>query len=428
MGVPVERLGAVGATLIALAATSSPLYAADPELVEIEAEVVCSAGELFDGNPPWPPGVPVPTSRCWTFNVKCGTTGLGTALSAIAEVRRTRPDGGITEGSVVFISGGAGGAFYGTKTGTRSSAGTKKFARDLIMQPLILAGYQIIEFKWIGEGGWMESDVGNNGDPYNQAAWLGLREAACRPAVLLQKLREAWHDPPAGALPYCATGQSGGAVQLAYAMTYQAADTFLDSVVLTSGPPFVDQVFGCREDGVCGAPQSSQFGCYDENKECLLDQAYGNPHPNCLPDPNTGELEGSVGMCEEPDDSDPAWVDFAEDDGLVPPVEDPLIHDYDYPFAVHFLFGQLDVGEAPAQGMKYRNRLASSSATPTSCEAFLNVKHGIPWGSESEDPDLIGPANILERIEAFCVPNPPPIPFEDIVEDDGCTTGLPVVP
>ena len=323
-----------------------------------------------------------------------------------------------------------GGGWYGNNRADRDPdpevEDLERVARDEIMFPLADGGYQLIEFKWIQNGGWLESKS-NNGDPEDQSAWLGLKAASCRQKNLLEGLKEAWHpvpQPPIEPRPYCATGQSGGAVQLAYVLTYHAGDTFLDSVVFTSGPPFVDQVFGCKESGVCAGPESqtSQFGCWDSKQECLLDQTYGNDHPTCL-----NPLAGSIGPCQEPDGTVFEWEGFAEDDGLVPPTEDPEA-DYLFPFAVHFLFGQNDDGDAPPQAMKYRNRLYDNGmGTETSCWSIVGLEHGVPWGDIESDPNLDGPLAVLSRLQSYCLPRSEQ-PSTAGEEDINCTLHHTAIP
>ena len=243
--------------------------------------------------------------------------------------------------------------------------------------------------------------------------WLGLSAASCRVDRLIRGLKNTVHPVNQA---YCGVGQSGGAVQLAYTVAHHGADTVWDSLVLTSGPTIVDEVFGCSENSPCDQTQSDDEGCFDEGPECLVDQAYGNPHPDCKAEDDDDDettppiIVGSVGPCEEdPLPTTPDWIAKAEMDSLVTV---PLVDgDYDYPFAVHFIYGELDRGEAPPQGMKYRRTLLDVDTGGTTCQSLLGVKHGVPWGL---DDDTTGPATVLKRVQDYCVlPHPAADPADE---------------
>jgi hypothetical protein len=288
------------------------------------------------------------------------------------------------------------------------------------MVPLLEEGYQTLEYKWIQDGGWLESKS-NGGDPSDQTAWMGLKAAACRQDNLMRRLRAQHHpDPTGNTFPYCATGQSGGAAQLAYALTYHDAEAYLDSVVLTSGPVFADIEFGCKEVDDCSVP-GAHPGCYGTEQECLIDQAYGNEELDCR------AITMSVGPCEDLDD-DPDWLEQADRDGLVPDMPDPAeMPDHDYPFAVHFVFGQDDGTEAPPHGMKYRAALREGDVDPpfkTSCRSVVGVPHGVPSGDFNDDPDGDGPDAVLVRLQTYCESNPPDV-TSTIEEDEECSAHHP---
>ena len=206
---------------------------------------------------------------------------------------------------------------------------------------------------------------------------------------------------------------------------------YLDSVLFTSGPVFTDLVFGCKEDEECNlAPNpASEIGCFGEEQECLIDWTYGSTATICKPPDSQ-----SIGGCQADDGDAPNWEVRAAEDALVPSDESLHSPDYDYPFAVHFLYGRDDNGEAPPQAMKYRGRLADLSTTETSCESILapglvGPAHGVPWGDSGFDPEGAGPDAVLNRLQTYCLPR---VDQPDVTvnhdEDDGCTLNHPPVP
>jgi hypothetical protein len=412
----VGKIGAIGVCCMCLS-SSAPLLAQDPDEPElIIAEEPCT-DRLFFNAADWTGTQAPPTSLCSTYRVRCSG---GVLPNRLAEVRRTIPADGIEAGSIVFVGGGLGTSWWGNKRADENPnplvEELARVARDKVMVPLLDDGYQMLEYRWIQDGGWLES-ISNNGDPADENAWLGLKAASCRPGNLIRRLRELFDPDPTGdVFPFCATGQSGGAVQLAYSLTYQNGQSYLDSVVLTSGPTFTDIAFGCQEIGAC-SPPNPHPGCYGGEQECFIDQAYGNdePHVDC----RTPAM--SVGPCETPNGDEPAWLDQANLDGLVPnPTDMNDEPDHTYPFGVHFVFGQTDLGEAPPQGLKYRQALWDGGVNPlteTSCKSLVGVPHGVPWGDADDDPLFEGPLEVLTKLQTYCVESPQDVPAgEDDVD------------
>lgn len=141
---------------------------------------------------------PGAASRCEAYDVVC--EGLPAAVVEVAYYDRSA--GAPSKGSVVFGSGGDGTGFY-NYTQTRR---------------LQDAGYAVIDRRW--PAGWFT------------AGTAGPQQAACRLAALLRHLRK--NVVPTGA--FCATGNSGGSAELAYALTWQGAGKVLDFGMPSSGP------------------------------------------------------------------------------------------------------------------------------------------------------------------------------------------------
>jgi hypothetical protein len=114
------------------------------------------------------------------------------------------------------------------------------------------SGYRVVELEWASD--W---EIATSAGPEN------VKIAACRPATLLNYIYENIHGGGAGQGAMCAHGDSAGSAAMAYALTWYKSDSFLDKVVLTSGPVLGDIQAGCQVPNVapitvCG---SGQYGC-----------------------------------------------------------------------------------------------------------------------------------------------------------------------
>lgn len=139
---------------------------------------------------------PAGATRCDRYMVTCG--GLAGRVAEVA----TYAGVGAPHGAVIFGSGSAGAGFYDFQ------------ARET----LTAAGYTVMERRWVG--GWF------------QGATEGPPQGSCGLGALIRHVRAAL---PA-ALPLCATGNSGGSVELGYALTWHHAADSLDFALPTSGP------------------------------------------------------------------------------------------------------------------------------------------------------------------------------------------------
>jgi hypothetical protein len=114
------------------------------------------------------------------------------------------------------------------------------------------AGYRVVELTW--ENDWETATADGT---------ESILQAACRPATLLNYVYTAIHGGPNGRGAMCAQGHSAGSAALAYALAWYGAGSFLDKVVLTSGPVLSDIEAGCEvpnDPPVTVCPRG-QFGC-----------------------------------------------------------------------------------------------------------------------------------------------------------------------
>lgn len=199
-------------------------------------------------------------ATCRALEVTCGgLEPVQVALHAYA-----LPAGVAQRGVIVLGSGGGG---TGLWSGPASA--------DATIADLGRAGFLVLERQWLvdRERGWFATTTG-----------AGVPVAACRLASLL-----GWIDTEyrRDAQPLCATGNSGGSAELAFAVLRAGAGAVLDLAVPSSGP-FHRMDLACdgRADRTwqteCAAltarhcPSCQNRGCaLGGGPRALIDGAYG---------------------------------------------------------------------------------------------------------------------------------------------------------
>lgn len=183
-------------------------------------------------------------------------------------------------GAIVFFLGGGSTAILESAT-----------EGDTVVQAALDAGYRTIQVAWesnSGGGAWRGSPSSSSygGDGYPDGPLYG---GGCRAATLLRAIADDTTLVPADGV-YLASGQSGGAAQVTYALTRYGLGDYLDGVVLTGGP-----AIGLLKEGCEGRRSAAWM------TEC----------PNYLIVPLI-----SGGMCYYTDaEVDGQFVDYAWNDG-----------------------------------------------------------------------------------------------------------------
>jgi hypothetical protein len=186
-------------------------------------------------------------SVCAGFRVSCpGIREPRIAYTA------SRSASGIPRGMVVLFSGGIGDKWWA------EDAGSADFLGRLRAQ-----GFVTVQVQWVG--GWSVAAAGED---------AGSGRLACRPASMIRWIHDNRFVPlnvPVGAIGrcgFCITGNSGGASQVSYALSFYGLDILLDGVFPTSGPPHAAQDKGClRRPG----EGRYQYG----SNALVIDQAHG---------------------------------------------------------------------------------------------------------------------------------------------------------
>jgi hypothetical protein len=199
-----------------------------------------------------------------------GTRFDTTNLTADVNIRARVPAGNAV-GAVIFFTGDYSDYFY-DNPGSQPAVGPTFTA-------LRTAGYKTFEVQWL-------DSAGNAADP----GWVSGMEGL-GPEVATSGAREIieWikiNDAPNIGL--CATGNSSGGVQIAYAVAAHGADAFLKSVVYSAGPSIVDIAAGCfqptYDNGISSGTQQLTPGFHiDIHRSTNIDAIMGwtDPANNC---------------------------------------------------------------------------------------------------------------------------------------------------
>ena len=243
--------------------------------------------------------------------------------------------------------------FVGT-LGTGTIGLSKQWVADMVAQ-----GFEVVVVSWADQTPWLTSSSGEE---------IGPKVLACRPATAI-----AWtHDniyrqlgvssPGAGACGFCATGNSGGASQIAYALSFYGVGSLLDAAVLTSGPPHT------ALDKACLGPDPNLR--FDADSSSIVDLSYG--------------FAPGTGPCTHQDES------FAErwrKDGI------DAGGTYSFPRTrVAFLFVAGDHTAAPFQGRLYAEKVMSAGSPMVSDDTVPGFNHTImtfPEGRQAVEDALL---------------------------------------
>lgn len=284
---------------------------------------------------------------CTSYVVECGTGSTRGLLARSATI-------GDPRGVVVLFSGGDGDTFLGGQ----GSDG------DETVDELQAAGLEVYRASW--------PDTWNTLD----AAPFGLDQAACTASTLIDYLHTEVFLPlelpeDDGVCGFCIGGNSGGATQVAYAISHYGQDDILDAAVMSSGPILAALAQGCLNT-------DPEFKI-STNIRHFADLAYGFS-------------DGVSGPCVQRDPAmEPTWrADSILDGG----------DDYVHPTTrVVFLIGGLDNGSAPGNADAYADRLIAAGSPSVTEQLFPNAGHGIT-------EFLSDPQARAAFIEAFTVPEP----------------------
>ena len=323
-----------------------------------------------------------------TIEATCAT-GATRALGTVSDATSITCQGSIANGVCQQVTVSCPGvpdvyAYVKTNTPSGTSIGTVTYSTgtngtDLYdsifnygstaVQNVLNADYTTVQISW--------------GAPFNTTqvnGWVdgpgGVLESACRIATLNQWIYTSIQNNTK--LPYCATGNSGGAGALAYSINqYNNADIF-SMLEITSGPPTarMDWGCGCTEGKVavsCG-PDPTAGTCFGVTDGSIWDPAY-NPNSPANEGVCTDAVNGTL---------PPGGLTFFQGDSAEAPAAV-----YSFPTTyINQVFGSLDGSAGVPIGEEWFTHITSSKAQV----CFLNGQHSLAdtlAGAEQIANDLI---------------------------------------
>ena len=264
---------------------------------------------------------------CYTLQIDCPDLGE----SILANVKVGESTVSQTTGTVLFTTGFFGGFLWEARGGEAPR----------VLDDLRAAGFRTVQLAW--DGNWFKGQ-------WNK--YEGTMRLACRPATVAQWVYDHLASQNANT-PYCATGWSNGASQVAYPMTHYGFENIFDSVLFESGPNWARTDTGCLHND-----PSHPTLWFSEDERELVDYSFGY-----FP----GDTSGP---CYQ---EDAAQVQLFSDNSLA-----LGNRDFKYPHTqVDFLFGDQDTTSTAAQGMYFYNWLSSHGTPLLSVQTVPGVGHGV---------------------------------------------------
>jgi len=327
--------------------TTSPLASVTVQANDPLGTVTPSKGNVIAC-----PSGGVAEGTCYSMTVSCdGVADLDAYI-------KVNTPAGTPFGTVIFATGTGGSNLYDVDP-TLAPGGLA------VVDTILMDGYTTAQVSF--------------GAPFvsNQPnGWLegpgGVRRLACRYATVANWIYQNIHEAKTS-VPMCATGNSGGAGAIAYALSEYGLGNSSSSAPeismaeLTSGPPMG------RLDEACSEPSSSVCQpianmpcstnpslslCYSPADAAVVDPAYAQPA--C-----TASINGNP-----PSDAANVFLSDSIADGLQPSL-------FKFPKTyVNLVFGGQDASAAVPQGVAWGNTITSSNTAPPVC--VLDAPHAIP--------------------------------------------------
>jgi hypothetical protein len=302
------------------------------------------------------------SGTCWGLNISACSNPP--TLPYDATVKVTNPSGA-SIGTIIFLSGATGVQFYDQEF----TYGTS------VINTVVGAGYTAVQIKYDNEvAGWLTGPASDGNGP------LSL---ACLPATSMQWV----HDHVLGSgTPLCATGNSGGSQQMAYALSQYGLGSGTTSIFTmiepTSGPELSRLDYGCAPGGRFKACAICGFG--------TLQEGYGPTIAETGIDPTyTGKVE-TGGPCYQAvaGHGTAQWAQQFHHDSTLSDIYLPILS---FTTDIHFAFGGQDDSPAIPEGLDW----ASMITSPTAIVCVPTAGH--PLASS-----LAGAAQIENDLVTYC--------------------------
>ncbi len=331
------RIFSAALGVLSLVAAQAPLWAGTPEPL--------GTLDLLAG--PYACG----TADCYDVSVTCAQL----VEPAAATLRVDGPHPAATpKGTILFTTGDGGEGFWGDVFGTPAATALRRLRQG---------GFRTVELSWVDR--WLDAAPG---------VVEGHVKLACRPATVGQWVYDTLHETGPDRA-FCASGNSGGASQIAYMITHYGQASLLAALVPTGGPPTSRMDLGCLE----GPPFHGFPTAYSLDSAERIDAGFG--------------FYDGTGPCINHNAAFEPAFDTASLNDLPP-------DQYVFPQTlVWFVFGALDTSVARGQGLLFRSRLLNSGTPLIGMSVAPNTPHATPSTNE-------GANRIRLVLEEGCVPSP----------------------
>jgi len=218
--------------------------------------------------------------QCQQVTVDCA--GVRVRNRAILDVGK--PSGSV-RGLVVFLSGGGGNKLWSSEAKLPGAGSQQQVDPEAarmgaaFLSTLQGKGFQTVQVVWHPTP-WLASAPGEQ---------VGPGRLACAPATVLKWLHDTMYEQlgahPGGlACGFCVVGNSGGASQIAYSLSFYGLGDIIDGAVLSGGPPHAYFDRAClNESGWTYAPgfyvnfdASYGFGLQTRGPCAMHDQSWAS--------------------------------------------------------------------------------------------------------------------------------------------------------
>jgi len=309
-------------------------------------------------------GLPNAGSTCYQVNTSCP------GMADFSVYLKVNQPTGASLGTVLFGTGTGGSALYDNDPPDFFNGTTN--GGLAVVQNVLNAGFTTVQVTF--------------GSPFTDATpngWLtgpgGVRRAACRYATAAQWVYQNIHNSNTSA-PLCATGNSGGAGAIGYALTDYGLDSIFSFVETTSGPPMARLDLGCAAAS-SSACQPHQFQCNPGDPVQNLSTCYGTDDAGII------DMAYSQPLCKNAVNGATPPTGLFESDSILggPARTFPKTR-------VHVLLGGQDSSAAVEQGIAWFDALTS---TTSSQSCVSDAPHPIPSAAD-------GASTIATDIQTMC--------------------------
>ena len=276
-----------------------------------------------------------PGHACQGIQVSCPSVNQP-ARAFLATAQATGP----VRGLVMLATGGGGTAWWSEASSLAAS----------FVDSLRSDGFVVVQLRWVDP--WLASAPGED---------AGSGHLACRPATVFKWVHDNQFVPlgvpptVVGRCGFCISGNSGGASQVSYALSFYGLDSILDAVIPTSGPPHAAQAKGCLRN----AGQEAYW--YDSSATATIDSSYG--------------FAAGQGPCATHDLSFvPRWNAESADTGG---------NDFFYTSTrVVVILGGQDTSSAPPHARDFATQISAAGSPYVTLQTVPNMAHPIQQSSD----------------------------------------------